>query len=242
MKLFKISTFILLSFVLITSNACAGWNCKEGKEKPTTEKRNLENFTAIELNIQGDVKLMVVNENSPKTIEINTNADLIQYIKTEVKDGKLIIDADPCIDPDGDLIFTLTVSNLDQITINGSGDIMCEKEMTGEKLKIQINGSGDVELNLNYNELDANINGSGDAELTGKVAEADISINGSGDVKAEKLETTNTEVNINGSGDCNIKVVGELKATIVGSGDITYSGKPQNVKSSVIGSGNIEGR
>ena len=127
MKSFKISFLLLFSFVLITSTACAGWNCKEGKEKPTTEKRNLENFSAIEMNIQGDIKLVVVNENAPKTVEINTNADLIQYITTEIKDGKLIIDSDPCIDPDGDLIFTLTVSNLEKITINGSGDVEAEK-------------------------------------------------------------------------------------------------------------------
>lgn len=242
MKSFKISFLLLFSFVLITSTACAGWNCKEGKEKPTTEKRNLENFTAIEMNIQGDIKLVVVNESAPKTVEINTNADLIQYITTEIKDGKLIIDSDPCIDPDGDLIFTLTVSNLEKITINGSGDITSEKELSGQELSIQINGSGDVKLPLNFERLKTSINGSGDLELTGKVANADININGSGDVEAEKLETVDADVNINGSGDCNLRVTGNLKATIVGSGDISYSGKPQNVKSNIIGSGNIEGR
>ena len=194
------------------------------------------------MNIQGDIKLVVVNENAPKTVEINTNADLIQYITTEIKDGKLIIDSDPCIDPDGDLIFTLTVSNLEKITINGSVDITCEKELSGQELSIQINGSGDVELPLAYEKLKTSINGSGDAELSGKVANADININGSGDVEAEKLETVDADVNINGSGDCNLRVTGNLKATIVGSGDISYSGKPQNVKSNVIGSGNIEGR
>jgi hypothetical protein len=97
-------------------------------------------------------------------------------------------------------------------------------------------------LPLAYEKLKTSINGSGDVELSGKVANADININGSGDVEAEKLETVDAYVNINGSGDCNLRVTGNLKATIVGSGDISYSGKPQNVKSNVIGSGNIEGR
>lgn len=237
------STLLLFSlFTIISFSAFAGWNCKEGKEKVTTKKITLENFTSVNFNLPGDLILKQVNEAAPKTLEVSINDDLHQYITTEIKDGQLIIAADPCIKSDDEMIFTLIVANLEKITVNGSGDVASEKPIKAEKLKLNINGSGDMELELEVAELKTNINGSGDIEVKGTCGNLSANINGSGDFEGEKFETKDADISIQGSGDVNLRVTGNLKATILGSGDVTYSGKPTNVQSNIIGSGDINGR
>lgn len=231
-----------LLFSLTSCQLFGGWNCIEGKEKVTSEKRNLEEFTGVELNLSGTVYLNRVNAEAPKTIEISTHADLLQYIKTEVVEGKLIITADPCIEAEDGLTFQLTVGDLKSLQVNGSGDFITSKKLDVGTLELGVNGSGDMELELKAGAVNIGINGSGDVELNGDAQNVSISINGSGDVEGKKFETVDANVSIQGSGDTEIRVTGTLEVNIMGSGDVTYSGKPENVKTNVMGSGDVEGR
>lgn len=242
MKYYQTQLFSLAFMLFLSFTACAGWNCETGKEKVSTEKRNLENFNALELNIKAKVNLVFVNESAPKTIEITTHADLIKLISTKVENGVLVISSDPCIDAKDGLTIKLNTAILGDIKINGSGDVFSEKEMVSENLNIVINGSGDINLPVNITNLNVKINGSGDVALNGKSNECTININGSGDFEAPKLEIINANIDINGSGDADVKVKNTLKAKIVGSGDVTFYGKPNTIVPNIIGSGSVQSK
>ena len=63
-----------------------------------------------------------------------------------------------------------------------------------------------------------------------------------GDVRTDELIANEVTVVINGSGSAEVNAVEMLEGEINGSGDILYIGKPENVHSSVNGSGSIRKR
>jgi uncharacterized membrane protein len=103
-----------------------------------------------------------------------------------------------------------------------------------------IAGSGDLFLHeLSQDVLSLKIAGSGDVVVTGAVQTLNIDIAGSGDVDAGKLQQRRTTVRIAGHGDASIAPTESADLTIVGSGDITVYGQPEQITRNIIGAGDI---
>ncbi len=200
---------------------------------------------SVFVNIPVDVQLVAGNEGSSMLMGDESVTTLIDI---EVKNGIAYINA-----KDGkshelerklyrnDVDITLTMSELKNITLNGSGDVYAEDDIPSTSLSVTINGSGDVALRKTIPaSFDLTINGSGDIVLTGagKTAAGNISINGSGDVCTRSINAKAMLVNINGSGDATVSCDEALKVLIFGSGDVCYSGEPA-VESSETGSGEV---
>jgi transcriptional regulator with XRE-family HTH domain len=109
----------------------------------------------------------------------------------------------------------------------------------GKIIGVNINGSGDVDLKVPFQEGKFSINGSGDIKIH-SIDKIHARINGSGDIKCGKVG--NAEVMINGSGDFSAdEVTGAFKAAINGSGDITLkSGNLDSLELNIKGSGDID--
>jgi transcriptional regulator with XRE-family HTH domain len=109
----------------------------------------------------------------------------------------------------------------------------------GKIIGVNINGSGDVDLKVPFQEGKFSINGSGDININ-CIDKIHARINGSGDIQCGKIG--NAEVMINGSGDFSAdEVIGAFKASINGSGDIKLkSGNIDSLELNVKGSGNID--
>ena len=133
--------------------------------------------------------------------------------------NKLIISIDKSYSSTKALLVNLSVLNVNELSVSGSGDIKF-KNYTDDTLSLKISGSGDIL-------------GDGNVEtLTGK-------INGSGDLLLKELHSKSAKIKINGSGDAELWVSNSLIAKINGSGDINYHGNPKTVESEINGSGEI---
>ena len=122
-------------------------------------------------------------------------------------------------------------------TFNGSGDI--DIDVSFEQGSLTINGSGSIEIK-DMDAFEGKINGSGDISC-GKIGNTKISINGSGDFDCKEVYGS-FSASVNGSGDITVKK-GEVQTfdiVIRGSGDVEASGVTTNIaKMSVSGSGDI---
>ena len=97
-------------------------------------------------------------------------------------------------------------------------------------MAVSINGSGDVRLQqIESQECQAGISGSGNINLKGKAIQAKYAIAGSGNIQAADLEAENTDASISGSGNISCYASQKLVARVKGSGDIAYTGNPQEV-------------
>ncbi len=191
----------------------------KGSGDMVTQSRTTEAFQRIETNLGIDLKVEVGKEQS---IAVTFDDNLIDFIRTHVDGKTLVIDSEESFSTRNNVQVVITMPSLELVNSEGSGTI-------------------DI-LNIDSRRFRAIISGSGELSATGKVEQLEIEINGSGDVRTDELEAREVTVVINGSGSAEVNAVESLDGEINGSGDISYIGRPDNIHSSVNGSGTIRKR
>ncbi|PIF00611.1 MAG: DUF2807 domain-containing protein [Maribacter sp.] len=228
--------------VLLTISCSAQWGKKvKGNGNVATMERSTEEYDAIAVSGWFNVDLVPGNEGD---ISLKGEENLLEYIVTEVKDGKLAIkvregiNLKPSTWKNG-ILITVPIEDIDAISLSGSGDIVGRTTIVGNDLKTSLSGSGDITLDLETRSTYASMSGSGDIILSGATTDLKVSVSGSGDIKAYDLEAENVDASISGSADIKVTANKSLKARVSGSGDIHYRGNPEKVNTITLGSGDI---
>ena len=261
--------YVVASAVLaLTLLACqvGGWTIDvpatttavQGSGGVAEEERDVSGFTGLTLAGIGDV---IVELGDEEALTVEAEENLLQYLETEVHGDTLEIGIQDQINlrPSEPVHFYVTVIELDEIALSGSGNIQLPDletdhfrltihgsgdvsmgELTAEDFNISIMGSGDIDVAALYADtLDINITGSGDLNIhDGQVDYQEDDIPGSGYYSARDLESERADVNIFGSGDVTLRVNEHLVVRIPGSGDVAYAGDA-TVDSRVNGSGHV---
>lgn len=239
-------TSLLIAAILVAVSSiltsCDGFylGCLDGNGNSTYEERNLSDFTGVIS--EGEYDVYIITDSVSK-VRIEADENLIPYIRTVVKDDKLVIDNGTrrCLRNKGNEPIRIYVHTPDifYICLDGSGIIYSDYFIYVDYLKIELNGSGIIDLrDIDAIEMDVLLSGSGEIELWGIVSEGSMDIPGSGKIKAYHLEQDECYASIAGSGDMYVFVYDLLDANISGSGNIYYRGNPQiNIR--ISGSGSL---
>lgn len=227
-----------LIFTLAAVTLLAGMSLAQNKET-----RDVRDFDEIVMRVSGKVLVTQGNKNE---VILEGDEELLEEIETEVRGGRLNIKSRRDnwnwwrgSRNRGRLTVYVTVKKLRGAFISGSGDIISQNTIKTDDFTASIAGSGDIEIDLEAEFVEAKISGSGNIELQGKSDRASLSISGSGKYLAEKLVVGDYRVSMSGSGRGSINVEGDLDVRISGSGKIYYMGTPSSVNSSVSGSGSV---
>ena len=209
-----------------------------GSGEITSETRELEPFHSISLN-QINAELYITQDGD-HAIEIFADDNIIDLIKTEVRNGVLVIRPETAnLQPSEPIRLYTSMSEVRKLTASYNGKIIAETNITCDELTLDIIGSGDIkDFNISCNKLNSLISGSGSVQVSGSADEHDTRISGSGNILASGLETNKTTATISGSGKQELYANEELFATIFGSGDIYYKGNA-SVTELNFGSGRI---
>jgi hypothetical protein len=105
---------------------------------------------------------------------------------------------------------------------------------------IDLSGGNNIDLgHIEQEELRVTITGSGSVTAEGKVNRLTINIPGSGHAELGRLAARNVSVMMMGSGSATVAPREELKATIMGSGDVHVLTRPARTEQSILGSGRL---
>lgn len=232
----RVFLFTGLFAVLITLVLSSCNDCMEGNGKMATRTAKFTEITAISLSVSADVILVA---DSTGTVKIEGESNIIEAIILEQKGTKLRITSEPCFSSSKPITITIPMKTVSDLQINGSGSIKSVNKMASSDLELGINGSGDIDLDVDAGNVLSKINGSGNILLKGAAQRHKVEINGSGNVEAENFPTGNVAITVNGSGDCKVFATTALGIKIRGSGSVYYSGAP-NISSDIKGSGSLE--
>lgn len=232
--------FVAISIsVLTTSCMQIGGKKVRGNGVVSSQERNVGSFKRV--NVSGPIEVIITQSNST-SVRIEGDENLLKYIKVENDGSKLKIHPRNRYNlrPRSALRVHVSAPQYEFFGVAGSGKI---KSLTpinyNKELRIDISGSGTIELNVDVPSVDSEISGSGTVILNGTTRNFKNEINGSGDVRAFNLLSENTEVEIAGSGDAEVYASKQLNVKIAGAGDVAFKGNPV-VKKSIAGSGNIK--
>jgi len=227
---------VLLSIALFTS--CNFFkNCVEADPEIITMDLDLK--TIKELSLESNIEVHI-QQSDDQRVSIEGPANYLELINKKVDNGEWAVRFSRCLKESAKVKLNVSIENLEALEINGSGRIIGINQFIGDDLELDISGSGDIDLDLDYKSLSNEINGSGNLRLSGIVKSQEIDINGSGDVLAIQLNSDDTEIEINGSGDVEVAASHSLSVEVNGSGDVKYMGNPKELNSEINGSGKLQ--
>lgn len=236
----SILLFSTLGLLTVLSGCFTDWNdCYQGNGIRGSEERAIDRFTSIESNSSIDIELIW---DSISRVVVSGDDNLISIVETRVVGSKLIVDyldrAD-CIKTNQRMTVEVHFTDLEELRIDGSGDVYGKDTVFSKDLRVDIDGSGNVELEAVTDDLLIDIDGSGDVMIEGFGEEGHVIINGSGNVDLSDFEVDQMGIEIDGSGDVRAFVNDELRVWMDGSGDVTYEGDARLIMEQDEGSGEV---
>ncbi|HVH29113.1 MAG TPA: head GIN domain-containing protein [Vicinamibacterales bacterium] len=210
----------LLLSCSVLLGACQ-FNSISGSGKIATEPRTVSGFSAVSLSGSGR---LIIEQTGAESLTVTTDDNLLPLIRTQVNGNILELGSrDPMTNlrPTDDIVFTMTVRQLDRLDVSGSGKVDV-KRLTASRLAIDISGSGEVAAQGASNDLN-------------------LSISGSGEYQGEQLRSQRARVEISGSGGALVAAAEALNVSVSGSGAVEYIGDPK-VTQQVSGSGSVRRR
>lgn len=237
----KTKSILLIILVIITQSILTSSCVRDGilgihgSGPLVTEEIYIDDISSIDLRISGDV---IITKGNVQKIQIEAQQNILNNIRHKVRNGKWIIKFDRNVrNHDGITIF-ITVPEIDELEISGSGSISSNSDFTTNDLELRISGSGSINFNADANSVDTNISGSGNINLSGSTNGLDVHISGSGQYSGYSCISNNCDINISGSGKAKVFVQDKLNAHISGSGNIYYKGYP-SITFNISGSGSM---
>jgi hypothetical protein len=225
---------------LITASSCRfnmGKRIK-GNGHVITDDRGLTGFAGVESNGSYDVHVAT----GSYSVKIEGEDNILPYIETYIDGDMLKIRTKKgyWLKPDREVRIYVTAPTFTKVHSNGSGDIIGQNKLTNTgKMDLSINGSADMNIEVDAPEVAAEINGSGDIIIKGQTKAFRSEVIGSGNVKAMNLLSEETTVKIMGSGNADVYSSVKLNVDVAGSGDVRYKGGAQ-VNSHIAGSGGVK--
>lgn len=122
----------------------------------------------------------------------------------------------------------------------GSGDLVVETVET-DTFTAHVTGSGELRVrSLTAKSAKIELRGSGDVDLAGKSNSVDVQASSSGSLRAKSLVADSVTANVTGSGDVALHATKKADVTLAGSGDATIAGNPPEKTKKVVGSGSLK--
>jgi hypothetical protein len=195
--------------------------------------REVGDFTGIKV---GDQFNVIISQSEANTLTINTESGGQSQVKTEVKDGILLISNDKGEMP---VSVRIGVKNINSIEVTGLADVKTDNQLVCDKLTVASNGAGKVDLDLKANEVKITVSGVGDVVLSGTTAGLDARVSGTGYLKATDLEADKVIAKVSGVGDAKVNVKQSIDADVSGSGSIIFKGDPKERNVNITGAGSV---
>jgi hypothetical protein len=228
--------YISILLALFALNIISAQSSIKGEGDVVKQEINLDDFDGIQLALNADIILL---QGKSQKVVIEAQQNIIDNIKKEVNGDSWNIEYDVKVKGSKDVTIYITIPEIENIAMSGSGSITSKGKFTGlDDVDIAMSGSGSINLGLEAEDVDFAMSGSGDVTLSGSGESFNIAISGSGEIQASDFSVTACAIAISGSGDVTVDVNGSLEVAISGSGNVKYTGDAK-VESRIVGSGDI---
>lgn len=240
-RILIIPLLIASIFILSACQFLPWFNIVRGSGEITAESRPVSGFDTVQLDGAGR---LVITQGASESLEIQADDNLLGDLTSEVQGNTLILGYRDqlwrrTILPSRPVIYTLTVTNLTRLTLNGAGDLEILSLET-DSFDLAINGAGNIEIkDLSTGKLSVILTGTGSVTVNGVAAEQAVSLDGAGNYQAGDLQTYDTAIEIKGLGNGVVWATESLQVGITGGGSVSYYGSP-SVSQQISGLGDVK--
>ena len=230
----RISLFLILTIILAGCEKDNLFNCFKKDGKTIRIEKQLDKFNALEINDMFNVFLC--NDTINKVV-IEGGENLLSSVSLKLENEKLTInDENNCnfIRKYERINIYLSFCSLDSVIVNGQSKLTNIDTLKVENFRVDVYAAiAEVDLCLNCSKsllLIRGISGStGNYKLRGSTDYSYIYCHGTAHVYADNLASNYTRVWAITTGDIFVNATEKLLVKIEDSGDIYYSGEPDNI-------------
>lgn len=225
-----LSAVAILSLILMSCRG--GWfgNRVRGNGNVTTETRNVKNFDAIDVSAGIDV---YVKQDSTESVKVETDANLQDYIVTEVDGGVLYIhpEKNTSLNSSGNIKVYVSGKNFKRFEASSAADIHGEsKILSADEIFIKASSSGEVELEIKSPKVTGDISSAGSLKLTGETKDFSIEASSGSSAKCFELMAENTDVQVSSGASADVFASVKISGSASSGASVEYKG---NASSSV---------
>ena len=218
----------------------------------TTKKTyDLPEFKSIYNNSNYTVLLKQTNK---QEVVVETQPDILEVTNIIVENGVLMVNVERKPDNPNKSVWSkiddiklnptmkvyVSVKNLNDLQVNGSGKIVSENSLAASMLNLSVSGAGSMDLDIKGELVKADVSGSGKIALKGYATSIEANLSGSGDLNAFNCPLESAKVKVSGSGDCEVNATNSIDAVVLGSGTVKHKGNTKSTTKKVYGSGSID--
>ncbi len=180
-----------------------------------TETRDVTGFKGVDVGGRFEVEISAQKEYG---VEIQADDNLLQYVRTEVRNGVLHIETDRRITPSS-LRVKVSAPEIDSLDVSGVANVTATN-IKSSSFKLDSSGASKIKL----------------AGETGKLI---VDISGATKIDAEGLATVDANVDASGASIVTLNVSGELRGDTSGASKVLYVGTPANILKNTSGAGKV---
>ena len=174
------------------------WGRKMEKWGDRFERRFDRNYDS-EYQKWGEPEVKAIRVEGSGDVLICQNRDLFSVVSEERDPSHYRMEGERLILSGSD-DFTVTLQNLEELGLHSSGDVTSKGTLKGRNLFIEVTGSGDISLYVDYDTICVNMRSSGDVTLNGQCNVLFADVTGSGDLMVRQLMVMESRINATGSG------------------------------------------
>src|SRR5690554_3863822 len=134
-------------------------DCEKGRGDSVTQTLTLADFNSLAL--YGD-DIIHLSQGPVQEVRVEGQQNIIDLIDLRVQQGNWKIKLRDCVGRHEALVYYVTVPDLHAISVTGSGKIIGAGVHRVADLKLEVTGSGSVDMEADAEHMESTITGSGE--------------------------------------------------------------------------------
>lgn len=222
--------------IILAISVLGACRYKRGSGNIITENRNTGNFTGI--SVAGGFE--VEAKNGPLEVMVESDDNIIKYIRTDVVSGVLKIRMDQINLHDAHLKVYVTAPEINNIKTSASSTVDGKDVLrSGQAIRLHASSGSEIKAELNAPGVFADASSGSQMDLSGKTRDFDLESSSGSSVNAKGLLSENSTVRVSSGATADVHASVTLNAAASSGGNVNYRGSA-NVKKSVNSGGSVE--
>lgn len=228
MKTLITKAFALL-FIATVSTSCMidGLNSVTGNKNVVTETRDIqEHFDSVKV---GQGIELYITQDSKTSLVVKADDNLLRLIRTEVKNGVLVISSKRNIRRAKSKRVYLSAATINGIKATSGSDVVTENTITADTFSLSTSSGADARVEVNADTVNTSSSSGADLRIKGKANHHTAKASSGASIKAYGLESKNVTVKVSSGANIDIHASESITAKASSGGDIDYRGNPKKV-------------
>lgn len=200
------------------------------KEIPVTG-----NFNSV--SVERDLEVIIVQGSQP-SVTLETDQNLVEHIKIEVKGHELKITSDANLDSDMKRI-TVVMPTIESLSTSSSAKITANGAIKGDSMSFSSSSGSSIDLTIDADKLECETSSGSHIGVSGKTNDLDAQTSSGGHINAQALKAENVNATASSGGNIIVNPIKHLSADASSGGNIKYVTTPAKLKQNASSGGNV---